>query len=433
LVWDFLRWKFDETLRAFDFSRLICRQFANKANKHSERKALASAKTVASVEKLAKAYRVLAATTEQWDAVPRKFNTTTMTIDLSTGEDLDPDRNDYITQMAGCAAAASGTEHPGWTKFLSKITAGDDELVRFLQRYVGYCLTGEVIEHVFVFAYGKGGNGKGVFINTISKIFGGYATVADMATFIESKSDRHPTELAKLRGARLVVAQETQQGRSWDEAKIKAITGGDRQTARFMRQDFFDFDPTFKLFIVGNHKPSLKNVDEAMRRRLLLVPFTVEVPAAERNVHLTEELEAEWPAILRWAIEGCIEWQRIGLAPPKIVTDATNEYFAAEDGFGLWLEDDCVIEIGNVWRYETAADLFASWAAYSNRAGTAPGSSKAFAELLVGRGMVFVRKGNGSARSYEGITLIKSKVVTEPIENDEPEETPRTAASRPRF
>jgi putative DNA primase/helicase len=114
-----------------------------------------------------------------------------------------------------------------------------------------------------VFAYGAGANGKGTFINTLAKVFGDYATVADMSTFIASKGERHPTDLAKLRGARLVVAQETQEGRQWDEAKIKTLTGGDRQTARFMRQDFFDFEPTFKLFIVGNHKPRLSTVDEA--------------------------------------------------------------------------------------------------------------------------------------------------------------------------
>ena len=135
--------------------------------------------------------------------------------------------------------------------------AGDADLQGFLQRYVGYCCTGLTTEHAFVFAYGTGANGKSTFINTIARIFGDYAAVADMGTFIASKAERHPTDLAKLRGARLVVAQETQKGRRWDEIKIKALTGGDRLTARFMRQDFFDFAPTFKLFIAGNHKPRL--------------------------------------------------------------------------------------------------------------------------------------------------------------------------------
>ena len=213
--------------------------------------------------------------------------------------------------------------------FSTASPTGNTELQGFLQRYIGYCCTGFTTEHVFVFAYGTGANGKSTFINTIARIFGDYATVADMSTFIASNTEHHPTDLAKLRGARLVVAQETQRGRRWDETKIKALTGGDKITARFMRQDFFDFTPTFKLFICGNHKPRLANVDEAMRRRLLLVPFTVQIPPAERDPQLAEKLEAEWPAILRWCIDGCLEWQRIGLAPPAIVRDATDEYFAA--------------------------------------------------------------------------------------------------------
>ena len=179
--------------------------------------------------------------------------------------------------------APAGTTHPSWTKFLERVTDHSGELQGFLQRYIGYCCTGFTTEHVFVFAYGTGANGKSTFINTIARIFGDYATVADMSTFISSNVEHHPTDLAKLRGARLVVAQETQKGRRWDETKIKALTGGDKITARFMRQDFFDFVPTFKLFICGNHKPRLTSVDEAMRRRLLLVPFTVQIPPAERD------------------------------------------------------------------------------------------------------------------------------------------------------
>ena len=130
-------------------------------------------------------------------------------------------------------------------------------------------------------------------------------------------TERHPTDVAKLHGYRLVVAQETEKGRRWDETKIKSMTGGDKMTARFMRCDFFDFVPKFKLWIVGNHKPRLDNVDEAMRRRMLLVPFLVQIPAEERDPDLTEKLKAEWPAILRWCIDGCLEWQRTGSGPAQ--------------------------------------------------------------------------------------------------------------------
>jgi putative DNA primase/helicase len=281
------------------------------------------------------------------------------TFDLRTGIGRAPNPLDYITKKTACSAAQTGTPHPLWTAFLDRVTDHDTELQGFLQRYIGYCCTGFTTEHVFVFAYGTGANGKSTFISTIARIFGDYATVADMSTFIASNTERHPTDLAKLMGARLVVAQETQKGRRWDETKIKALTGGDKITARFMRQDFFDYVPTFKLFICGNHKPRLSNVDEAIRRRLLLVPFTVLIPLAERDQQLPEKLWSERRAILRWCMDGCLEWQRIGLAPPPIVLDATEAYFAEQDTTQQWL-DECT-EDGGEFAFTRTTELFASW------------------------------------------------------------------------
>lgn len=160
---------------------------------------------------------------------------TNATYDLRNGIGRPPNPADYITKKTACSVAPAGTPHPLWTAFLNKVTAGNVELQTFLQRYIGYCCTGATNEHVFVFAYGTGANGKGTFINTIARIFGDYATVADTDTFLVTKNERHPTDLAKLCGARLVVAQETAKGRLWDETKIKALTGGDKITARFMR------------------------------------------------------------------------------------------------------------------------------------------------------------------------------------------------------
>ena len=173
-------------------------------------------------------------------------------------------------------------------------------------------MTGYVREHVLVFLLGFSANGKSVFVSTVTGIFGDYAITAPMEMFLASSVDRHPTEIAKLRGARLVIAQETQKGRRWDKAKIKNLTGGDKLTARFMRGDFFDFSPTHKLMIMGNHVPRLRSVDEALRRRFLLVRFTVCIPPAERDPQLADKLKAEWPAILRWMIDGCVEWWRDG-------------------------------------------------------------------------------------------------------------------------
>jgi len=162
-------------------------------------------------------------------------------------------------------------------------------------------------EHRCVFAHGAGTNGKSTLLNTINRIFGDYATVADVGTFLAHNHERHPTDIAKLHGARLVVAQETERGRRWDEVKIKAMTGGDKMTARFMRQDFFDFTPIFKLFITGNNKPHLDNVDEAIRRRLMIVPFTVQNPAGRARpptARQAHDRSARYPALVHRRLPG---------------------------------------------------------------------------------------------------------------------------------
>ena len=233
------------------------------------------------------------------------MNTPAGIVDLRTGDSRPHRREDYCTKIT---AVAPGGDCPRWHEFLERITDGDNELQHYLRRAVGYGLTGLTQEQVFFFLYGTGANGKSVFLNTVSRLVGDYHATAPMEAFTASHTDRHPTELAGLRGARLVTAVETEEGRRWNESRIKVLTGGDPIAARFMRQDFFTFVPQFKLLVVGNHKPGLRNVDEAIRRRLHLVPFTVTIPPEERDEQLSEKLKEEWPGILGWAIEGAAEW-----------------------------------------------------------------------------------------------------------------------------
>jgi putative DNA primase/helicase len=325
------------------------------------------------------------------------------TFDLQTGASYAPRPSDYITKIAGCSCAKPGTPHPIWTAFLERITGGNQELQNFLQRFIGYCLTGVTTEHKFVFAYGTGANGKSTFINTILAILGDYATIADAKTFLASNTERHPTDVAKLHGYRLVVAQETEKGRRWDETKIKSMTGGDKMTARFMRQNFFDFVPKFKLWIVGNHKPRLDNVDEAMRRRMLLVPFTVQIPENERDPDLPAKLKREWPAILRWAVDGCLEWQRIGLTPPAIVTAATDEYFDEQDTIKEWLED-CIEDRGP-HASTPSAQLYASWRKWTEDRGLVCGSAKMLSQALIDRGYQQKRLGRDKQRGFAALVI----------------------------
>jgi len=291
-------WRSDETRETFDDARTVCREIAAACSESRTAAQIASRQTISAVENLAQADRRLAATIGQWDADAWALNTPGGLVDLKQSTTRPQRPADYVTKSTAVAPGPPGAACPRWLKFLDRVTGGQQDLVDFLQKVVGYCLSGDTGAHAMFFAYGTGANGKSVFINTVSGILGDYATSAPMEAFMASTNDRHPTELADLRGARLVTATETEEGRRWAEARIKQLTGGDPVKARFMRQDFFEFLPQFKLFIAGNHKPALRGVDEAMRRRLHLIPFTVTIPPAERDPGLTDSLRAEWPAIL---------------------------------------------------------------------------------------------------------------------------------------
>jgi putative DNA primase/helicase len=298
LYWSGSRWEFDETALAVDHARKICRAAAAECNHPKVARAAASAKTAAAVERLAKADRRLAATTDQWDSDPWLLNTPAGVVDLRTGQIRPHQSKDYMTKITAVSPGGAGSL---WHRFLDRILNGDQELKAFLQRVCGYCLTGITREHALFFLFGTGANGKSVFLGTVAGILGDYHRTAPIETFTVSLGDRHPTELAMLRGARLVTAIETEEGRRWAESRIKALTGGDRVAARFMRQDFFEFTPQFKLQVAGNHKPGLRSVDEAMRRRLHLLPFTVTIPPAERDPSLAEKLAPDGNCSLRRA------------------------------------------------------------------------------------------------------------------------------------
>jgi putative DNA primase/helicase len=395
LHWDGTRWKFEDTLKAFDLARAVAREFANACSKPDSKPKIASAAKAAAIEKLARADRRHAATVDQWDPDPWLLNTPGGIIDLRTGNTLSHDPERYMTKIT---AVAPDGDCSLWQKFLAEITGGDAELQAFLQRISGYALTGSIREHALFFFYGTGGNGKGVFLNTLTAILRDYASVAPMEAFVVAQGERHPTDLAGLRGARLVAAQETERGRRWAESRIKAITGGDRITARYMRQDFFTYSPAFKLVIAGNHKPSLNAIDEAIRRRFHLVPFTVTISAPDRE--LPDKLSVEWPGILAWMIEGCRSWLQHGLNPPDAVRAATAAYLSEEDSLAQWIEQCCVTGKG---QWGIGARLWESWRRSAEANKELPGSRKAFAEGMAAHGYPKVK--NKGVRGYAGIDL----------------------------
>jgi putative DNA primase/helicase len=396
LSWTGVHWRADDTLAVWDRVRAQCREAANGRSKKTA-KEITSAKTISAVERLARSDRRLAATIDQWDREPLLLNTPDGVVDLRDGR-IRPHRpEDYMTKIT---AVGPRGEYPKWKAFLSRITNGDAALIAYLQRIAGYCLTGDTGEQAMFFAYGVGANGKGVFLQTLGRVLGDYCKTAAIETFTESKTDRHPTELARLHSARLVTATETESGRNWAESRIKMLTGGDTVAAHFMRQDDFEYVPIFKLFFSGNHKPGLRSVGEAMQRRVNMIPFAVIIPLGERNPHFGDRLRDEWAGILQWMVDGCLDWQERGLAPPEAVTKATEAYFVAQNSFSFWVEECCERD-PNAWTKTT--DLFASWKAWAEKAGVRCGDIKGFAEAMEAEG--FLWKHSKMGNGYMGVRI----------------------------
>lgn len=354
-----------------------------------------------------------------FDADPWLLNTPGGVVDLRTGAMAPTNPALLCTKVAGVTPDAT-LATPRWSAFLAEATGGDRELEAYLHRLVGYALTGSTREHILAFFWGPGGNGKGVFLNTIVRALGSYAAVSAMDTFVASKNDRHPTELAALAGARLVTAQETQEGRSWDEAKVKSITGGDPITARFMGKDFFTYDPQFTLFFAGNHKPHISNLDDAMRRRFHLVPFTATPKRVDPE--LAEALTAELPGILAWAVRGCLAWQAEGLVPPLAVRAATEQYFADEDPMGRWLGERTVPTVDTT----ATKTLYDDWCRWCAEQGERPGTLRAFSTTLRNRGVEMSRTSTARGftlglRASSGRTAPAMPVIELPDDLDDTE------------
>ena len=398
-------WRPDETYATFDSIRPIIRARSSNASQQGSTAAqnravrMASSQTVAGVEKLAKADRRLASSADAWDQAPSLLGVPGGVVDLANGTLREAAPEDYITRRASVAPSPSCAT-PVWDAFIQFVTDGDPEFAGFLQRMCGYCLTGSVEEQVLFFLYGPGGNGKSVFIDVLARILGDYWQNAAMDTFIDTGRHDHPTDLAMLRGARLVTAQETQSGRRWHETRIKQLTGSDPVTARFMRADFFTYRPQFKLVFCGNHKPSLANVDDAIRRRMRLMPFDQIVPEDRRDVRLLDKLMGEGPGILNWMLEGCLAWQAQGIGTCDRVEQATQDYLNEEDLLGSWIEECCHLSPD---AFAASSSLFAHWSRWAERAGERVGSQKAFSQALQQRGFQPVRQQR--RRGFVGISI----------------------------
>ena len=412
LIWDRTRWCFDERRLVNSEVDKICSAASKEAlikikNKSSaERIAtrLASGRTVREIMGLLKSEQGLILTAAEADKDPWQLNTPTGTVDLKTGTVHKHKQENHISKCT--TVGPEDKECTNWMHFLGQTTQGNNELISYLQRLCGYSLTGLTTEQMLAFIWGPGGNGKGVFLNTIINILGDYAKLAGSEVFMASRMERHPTELAGLQGARLVVGSEVEENSRWNESRIKSLTGGDLISARYMRQDFFTFIPQFTLVISGNQKPHLKNIDDAIRRRMHLIPFMNKPENVDTAS--SDKLKEEWPRILNWMIEGCLDWQSRGLLPPLVVLDATEEYFHQEDKLGNWIEECCVQSPDH---FTSTNELFRRWSQWCEDNNERKGNKIGFSRKLGERGYRHGQSSESKSRSrgFKGLQLLDNQ------------------------
>jgi putative DNA primase/helicase len=395
------RWQRDESDVAFSWARSLTRAMAADQN-FPDRKRMGSLKFARGVEGFARTDQRIKQTT--WDLNVEALGTPNGIVNLRTGEFLAPNPDQFIT-LSVAVDPADITDCRRWLQFINEVTAGDAGFKTLLKQWAGYCLTAETVEQKLVFIYGVGGTGKTVFANTLRRIMGEYATTADMSTFADKHGyEQHAQQFARLDGMRLVVASETEAGHTWRENRVKHLTGGDPMVANFMRQNSFEFTPRFKLLFLGNHAPGIVNLDHAIKRRFLLVPF-VHRPETP-DFHLEEILMSEYPGILRWAIDGAVDWyDRGGLTVPAMVENATAQYFANQDTVGTWLAECCDVDLNNRHMIERTVALFGSWSTFAHSRGETVGKQKDFNEQLSHRGFVSGQIKALGTTGFRGIRL----------------------------
>jgi putative DNA primase/helicase len=350
LVWDGRRWATDEKSLAVQalakqtavaiFDEIKGAGDQSALFRHARRSQ--SKQAIEAMLWLARSEPSIPARLTDFDRDGYLFNVENGTVDLHSGQLRAHARADLISNMTPVTFKPEA-DCERWDAFLWRILDGSEELYNYLRRFVGYLLVGDTTEQALHFLYGLGANGKSVFCEVLTRLLGEYACAVSPDLIMVKRHSGIPNDVARLRGARAALMNETSQGGRFDEAKLKDLTGGDTLTARFLHQEFFDFQPTHRLVIRGNHKPAISGTDEGIWRRLRLVPFTVSIPADEQDRNLLRKLEGELPGILNWALQGCREWQEDGLRPPAIVTEAVRAYREEADTLGRFISECCEV------------------------------------------------------------------------------------------
>lgn len=397
LRWDGRRWANDDTGQVVRYAKAVADGLPGKAGGKPGR-----ARThpgIAAMIALAGTEPGIAIAPASLDADPYLLNVANGTLDLRTFELRAHDLGDLLTKIAG-AAYDPDAQCPEFDKFLARVQP-DEEMRDFLARLFGHALLGKVVEHILAILYGVGANGKTTLTEAVSGVFGDYAAPIDPGLLID-RGDVHPTGVAGLFGLRLAVTHETDAGRRLAEGTVKRLTGGDKITARRMREDFWTFQPSHSLLMLTNHKPIVTGTDEAIWRRLRFAPFPVVIPDGEQDPKLPDRLRLEADGILTWAVNGYRQWQDRGLAEPEQVTAATATFRGESDMLALFFDERCMRMTHATVQ---SSELFADWVGWCNRENVPAGTQTAFSRELQDRGFDPPKKDGRGRMVWHGIGL----------------------------
>ncbi len=405
-VFDGCRWANDDKhLRVQAFAKNAAEAIFDEVKNSSQKdeiyrhaKRSQSRNSIDSMIWLARSEPGIPARLTDFDADPYLLNVANGTLDLRSWTLRAHRREDLISNLANVTYQPNA-ECKLWLRFLGHIT-GNAELMNYLRRLVGYLLAGVTTDQSLHFLHGSGSNGKSVFVEVVLALLGDYALSTSPDLVMQRRHGGIPNDVARLRGIRVAMMNETSQGAKFDEAKLKDLTGGDTLSARFLHQEFFDFKPTHRLVIRGNHKPVISGTDEGIWRRLRLVPFAVEIPEPEQDKNLLVKLTNELPGILNWALQGCREWQQSGLRPPEIVTDAVRQYREESDTLGRFVGEHC--EVRKLAQVKSSV-LYVRYREFCERAGERAIPSKDLPGEMQRRGFRWKRTNSGGL--FEGIEL----------------------------
>ncbi len=409
LAWDGTRWKRDAGAEVRQLAKETVRTIYAEAGKYvtePQRVAAAnwakkseSAAAVENMLRLAQSEKGIPISPDQLDADRWLLNVRNGTVNLKTGELQPHRREDLITKLAPVDFDPTAT-CPRWERFLSEVFEPHPDVIPFIQRAVGYSLTGETREECLFLLHGVGRNGKGTFLKTLTLKLGDYAGTADFSAFVQRRDEAGPRDdIANMKGKRLVSAQESREGAALAESLIKWLTGGDLVRARRLYENSSEFDPTWKIWLASNHRPIIRGTDPAIWSRIKLIPFAVVFDGRE-DKRLKAVLQDELPGILNWAIEGCLRWQDEGLEFPASVLNATSEYRNESDQVGRFVDESCIV--GDFASAKGRA-LYSAYRKWCSEAGEQELTESAFGRRLTERG--FGKDKGRTGTTYRGIGL----------------------------